>query len=77
MKTENPQEHPKGPMTKSMHDRIATWCDCCSCEAEPRWMEVGERMGMNFDDHEAPAETPEATAPDGRPQKPATKDQRR
>jgi hypothetical protein len=24
-------------MSKSMHDGVAVWCDCCSCEAEPYW----------------------------------------
>ena len=24
-------------MSKSMHEGVATWCDACSCAAEPRW----------------------------------------
>lgn len=44
----------KGPMTKSMHDGIAVWCDCCSCEAEPRWVEVAEQMGIEFSNYETP-----------------------
>jgi len=36
----------------SMHDGIGVWCDCCSCEAEPRWIEVGERLGVDMSDFE-------------------------
>jgi hypothetical protein len=25
--------------SKSMHDGVAVWHDCCSCEAEPYWLE--------------------------------------
>ena len=32
----------------SMHDGIAVWCDCCSCEAEPYWVEIATEMGMNL-----------------------------
>ena len=31
---------PKSPMSKSMHDGVEVWCDCCSCEAEPYWIEA-------------------------------------
>ena len=33
---------PKGrlAMTKSMHQGVEIWCDCCSCEAEPYWVEA-------------------------------------
>ena len=27
-------------MSKSMHDGVEVWCDCCSCEAEPYWTEA-------------------------------------
>ena len=27
-------------MSKSMHDGVEVWCDCCSCEAEPYWIEA-------------------------------------
>jgi hypothetical protein len=27
-------------MNKSMHDGVEVWCDCCSCEAEPYWIEA-------------------------------------
>ena len=32
----------------SMHDGIAHWCDCCTCEAEPYWVEAAEAMGMDL-----------------------------
>ena len=32
----------------SMHDGIAIWCDCCSCEAEPYWAELADEMGINL-----------------------------
>jgi hypothetical protein len=25
-------------MSLSMHDGVEVWCDCCSCEAEPYWL---------------------------------------
>ena len=28
--------------SKSMHDGVPVWCDCCSCEAEPYWLEAFE-----------------------------------
>ncbi len=31
-----PDERTAG-MHLSMHDGVAVWCDCCSCEAEPYW----------------------------------------
>ena len=24
----------------SMHANVPVWCDCCSCEAEPYWVEA-------------------------------------
>lgn len=30
----------KSNMSKSMHDGVEVWCDCCSCEAEPYWVEA-------------------------------------
>jgi hypothetical protein len=41
-----------GAMSKSMHDGIAIWCDCCSCEMEPYWAEVAREMGVVFSDYE-------------------------
>jgi hypothetical protein len=32
----------------SMHDGIAVWCDCCSCEAEPYWAAVAEELGIDL-----------------------------
>ncbi|MCU0834919.1 MAG: hypothetical protein MUC77_10905 [Chromatiaceae bacterium] len=32
----------------SMHEGIAVWCDCCSCEAEPYWVEIAEEMGLDL-----------------------------
>ena len=40
-----------------MHDGIGVWCDCCSCEAEPRWIEVAEELGIDLSDFEEPDET--------------------
>ncbi len=31
-----------------MHEGIAVWCDCCSCEAEPYWIEAAEAMGIDL-----------------------------
>lgn len=28
--------------SKSMHDGVPLWHDCCSCEAEPYWTETDE-----------------------------------
>ena len=39
----------------SMHEGIAVWCDRCSCEAEPYWVEAAEAMGMDLgSDYEDP-----------------------
>ena len=34
------------PDTKSisMHDDVPVWYDCCSCEAEPYWIELFKNM---------------------------------
>jgi hypothetical protein len=32
----------------SMHEGIGVWCDCCSCEAEPYWVEIAQEMGMDL-----------------------------
>jgi hypothetical protein len=32
----------------SMHEGIASWCDCCSCEAEPYWAAVAEELGVDL-----------------------------
>jgi hypothetical protein len=41
-------EAPAG-MSKSMHDGVAFWCDCCSCEAEPYWAALAGEAGMEGD----------------------------
>ena len=54
------QSQPAAPATggrpkarsKSMHDGIAVWCDCCSCEMEPYWAEVAREMGFEPSDYE-------------------------
>jgi hypothetical protein len=28
----------------SMHDDVPVWYDCCSCEAEPYWIELFKNM---------------------------------
>lgn len=38
----------KNKKSISMHDGIAVWCDCCSCEAEPYWAELAEEMGIDL-----------------------------
>jgi hypothetical protein len=39
---------PASRNSKSMHDGIAVWCDCCTCEAEPYWMAAAEEMGLEL-----------------------------
>lgn len=37
----------------SMHEGIPVWYDCCSCEAEPYWVEIRKEMGIEPEsDHE-------------------------
>ena len=36
----------------NMHEGIADWCDCCSCEPEERWVEVAEKMDIYLSDYE-------------------------
>jgi len=31
-----------GHKSKSMHDGVPVWYDCCSCEAEPYWLEADD-----------------------------------
>lgn len=35
-----------------MHEGIGDWCDCCSCEAEPRWEKVAEEFEIDLGDYE-------------------------
>ena len=37
-----------GSSRLSMHEGIAVWCDCCSCEAEPYWAEVAAELGIDL-----------------------------
>lgn len=37
--TENPASHTG---VRSMHEDVPVWCDCCSCAAEPYWLEAME-----------------------------------
>ena len=39
--------HSKSTMSKSMHDGVEVWCDCCSCEAEPYWIEAMKDYDKN------------------------------
>jgi hypothetical protein len=65
MATDRPDDGTAAPPPKkkriSMHDGIAPWCDCCSCEAEPYWVEIAEEQGIDLgsdyedDEAEAPA----------------------
>ncbi|MDZ7753642.1 MAG: hypothetical protein U5S82_18850 [Gammaproteobacteria bacterium] len=34
--------------SKSMHEGVAVWCDCCSCEMEPYWAEAAAEMGVEL-----------------------------
>ena len=60
--TEQLSRHPATPgsakekrKSPSMHEGIAVWCDCCSCEAEPYWVEIAQSMGMELgSDYEDP-----------------------
>lgn len=42
------RSNPKRRRSISMHEGIAVWCDCCSCEAEPYWVEIAEEMGLDL-----------------------------
>ena len=37
-------------MTKSMHQGVEIWCDCCSCEAEPYWVEAMRELDKSNPD---------------------------
>jgi hypothetical protein len=61
--TADPSTAPAGQPAKkrtSMHDGIAAWCDCCSCEAEPYWVEVAEELGIDLgSDYEDASQAPQ------------------
>jgi hypothetical protein len=46
--TTNRRQKPEKRRSLSMHDGIAPWCDCCSCEAEPYWQEVAGELGIDL-----------------------------
>ncbi len=48
----------KSGQSLSMHDGIAVWCDCCSCEAEPYWAALAEELGVDLSDYEETESTP-------------------
>ena len=51
--TTTPAER-RGTHTMSMHDGVSVWCDCCSCEAEPYWVAIGEESSIRTSgNHEA------------------------
>jgi hypothetical protein len=35
-----------------MHEDIASWCDCCPCEPEPRWQGLADEMGIDLSDRD-------------------------
>ena len=40
IKAQTESRQVKSTMSKSMHDGVEVWCDCCSCEAELYWVEA-------------------------------------
>jgi hypothetical protein len=47
--------------SKSMHEGVPHWYDCCSCEMEPYWREAMQGTDQVADDapapgHDAPSE---------------------
>lgn len=49
LKTTQQQSGPQAERNRpvSMHEDIPVWHDCCSCEAEPYWLEA---MALSADD---------------------------
>jgi len=50
----------------SMHEGIAVWCDCCSCEIEPYWQAVAEELGIDLGsdyESESTSDRPVSTFP--------------
>jgi len=39
-KTDIPAGAGKSSDSLSMHANVPLWCDCCTCEAEPYWVEA-------------------------------------
>lgn len=48
--TQPPAALPEKPRPISMHEGVAMWCDCCTCAAEPYWLELAEEMGIRPDE---------------------------
>ena len=49
-----PGSAPTHPKSLSMHEDVPVWYDCCSCEAEPYWVEqLGEPPGADPSDASA------------------------
>ena len=46
-KGQDPCEPTKGGR---LHENAPSWCDTCTCEAEPRWRELGEACGIDPDE---------------------------
>lgn len=49
----------------NMHEGIAVWCDCCSCEAEPYWAAVAEELGIDLGDYEDNSDAPQGNRAEG------------
>ena len=49
-KTTAPQAQSSQPESISMHDNVPVWYDCCSCEAEPYWVQAFEDAGSDCHD---------------------------
>jgi hypothetical protein len=43
-----------GGQSKSMHDGVEIWCDCCSCEAEPYWVEIAAQIQEEREQYAGP-----------------------
>lgn len=41
------EEGGKKKKSLSMHEDVPVWCDCCSCEAEPYWIELMEESSSS------------------------------
>jgi len=51
--TASKSDKPALSMSKSMHDGVEVWCDCCSCEAEPYWLEAMASYQDTDKDHKS------------------------
>jgi len=55
---------PPADKPRSMHDRVASWCDCCTCEAEPRWAALADQLGIDMSDYEPARDDNDDARPD-------------